>query len=163
MFGLILKWLRAAASDIDPNIQILFVLDTSFVHLHPHVLMTAKAQRSRLCFVPASCTSLLQPCDTRLFRKFKAQFAKLFRRYQVENSSTQVPMPALIHIIIDLIRRVLQGNKWVISVESNGCDLHQRRVSECVLANLDMDVKQHFTPVLPPWSKSCISSTRNVP
>ena len=153
LFALILKWLRAAVSQIDPNIQILLLLDTSFVHLHPHVFRTAKAQRIRLRFVPASCTWLLQPCDTHLFRKFKAQLAKAFRRYQVENSSTQVPMPALIHMITTLIRQVVQGTKWVISFENNGYDLNQSRVSERVLVNLEMDVKQRCTSVFPSLEK----------
>ena len=149
LFAQILEWLRAAVSEIDPNIQILLLVDTSPVHLHPWVLKTAKAHRIRLCFLPALCTWLLQPCDTHLFRKFKAQLAKLFRRFRVLNSMTHVPMPALIRMIIDLIRQVVQGNKWVIAFEHNGYDLHQRRVSERVLVNLEMDVCQRCTSVFP--------------
>ena len=149
LFAQILKWLRAAVSAIDPHIQILLLCDTSPVHLHGLVLKTAKEHRIRLCFVPASCTWLLQPCDTHLFRKFKAVLAELVRQFRVQNGMTHVPLEALILMIIKVIRTVLQGTRWETAFQHNGYDLHQTRVSSRVLNNLEPDVCKRSTSVFP--------------
>ena len=149
LFAQILKWLRAAVSAIDPHIQILLLCDTSPVHLHGLVFQTAKEHRIRLCFVPASCTWLLQPCDTHLFRKFKAQLARLVRQFRIQNGMTHVPLEALILMIIKVIRRVLQGTRWEFAFQHNGYGLHQTRVSSRVLNNLEPNVCERSTSVFP--------------
>ena len=149
LFAQIVKWLRAAVSQIDPHIQILLLLDTSPVHLHKFVLKTAKEQRVRLCFVPASATWLLQPCDTHLFRKFKAQLAALFRKFRVQHGMTHVPLTELILMIIKLIRKVVQGSRWQTAFKSNGYTLHQIGVSERILNNLEPSVCLRCTSVFP--------------
>ena len=95
-FCSILELLRAAVSKIDPRIQIVMLLDASPVHTHDLVLRTAKRARIRICFLPASSTWLLQPCDTHLFRKLKAGLARLYRSYMVRNVKTSVPMIELL-------------------------------------------------------------------
>ena len=149
LFAQVITWLRAAVNEIDPNIQILLLCDGSPVHLHPLVFKTAKKHRVRLCVVPASCTWLVQPCDTHLFRKFKAQLAKLFRNFRVQHGMTFVPMTELIYMIVALIRQVLQGTRWVDSFHHNGWGQQQQWVSNRVLVNLDKDV--------------CLSSTAEFP
>ena len=136
LFAQILEWLRKDVSDFDPDMEIILLVDASPVHTHNLVLKTAKRQRIRLCFVPALCTWLLQPCDTHLFRKFKAQLAKLFRHFRVQHGVTVVQMTALVKMIVTLIRTVVQGTKWDSAFDHNGYGHSQQLVSQRVLCNL---------------------------
>ena len=140
MFAQILGWLRQAVSAVDRDMEILLLADVSPVHTHALVFKTAKRHRIRLCFVPASCTWLLQPCDTHGFRKFKAAVARQCRAFLVQNSCSQVPMTEFLAILTNVIRTVIQGTMWQKVFDHNGYGKEQKEVSERVLCNLAPDV-----------------------
>ena len=153
LFAQILTLLRNAVSSMDPDMEIVLLADLSPVHTHELVLKTAKRLRIRLCFVPATCTWLLQPCDTHLFRKFKAALARLFRMYLVTHGVQQVPLPELLGMIIKIIRSVIQGTKWAGVFEHNGFGQQQKNVSKRVLCNLSSDVRQRVEHEFPDAEK----------
>ena len=148
-FCSILELLRGAVSKIDPRIQIVMLLDASPVHTHDLVLKTAKRTRIRICFLPASSTWLLQPCDTHLFRKLKAGLARLFRSYMLRNLRTSVPMIELLQMIVTLIRTVLQGTCWQDSFEHNGYGAEQLFISTRVKNNLIDNVLEYVSTEWP--------------
>ena len=136
VFAQVLVTLRKELDKVAEGIEVLLLVDASPVHTHPFVLLTAKRQRLRLIFVPASCTWLLQPCDTHAFRKFKAAVAKACNRFRVEREMTYVPMEDYIGIIVTAIRLIMQGTVWAHSFDHNGYGSEQRDVSQRVSCNL---------------------------
>ena len=135
-FAQVLVTLRKKLKKVAEGIEVLLLLDASPVHTHPFVLLTAKRQRLRLIFVPASCTWLLQPCDTHAFRKFKVAVAKACNRFRVEHDMTYVPIEDYIGIIVTTIRLILQGTVWAHSFDHNGYGSELRDVSQRVSSNL---------------------------
>ena len=53
---------------------VILLLDVHRSHIDQSILTHAKRCGIRLCYVPASMTGDLQPCDTHLFWKFKSAF-----------------------------------------------------------------------------------------
>ena len=149
LFCKILTWLRKAMSNVDAKMEILLLVDASPVHTHRLCLQTALRQRIRLCFVPASCTWLVQPCDTHCFRKFKAHLAKAVHEYKVRQESIEVPMTEYVGMICATIRSVLQGTKWAASFHHNGYGCRQQEISERVLQNVLPSIRDAVTDQVP--------------
>ena len=56
---------------------VILLLDVHRSHIDKSILTHAKRCGIRLCYVPASMTGDLQPCDTHLFWKFKSAFRRI--------------------------------------------------------------------------------------
>ena len=149
LFCQILKWLRSSMSEVDPTIEILLLVDASPVHSHPLCLRMALRQRIRLCFVPANCTWLIQPCDTHLFRKLKAQLANAVLEYKVRQEVVEVPMTEYVSMICGVIRSVIQGTRWSDSFDHNGYGRGQEHVSQRVLQNVLPSIRDAVADVVP--------------
>ena len=68
------KYLSLLASSLGSVFQdryVILILNVARCHLHPTILAHAKRSGIRLCYIPASMTAELQPCDTLLFARFK--------------------------------------------------------------------------------------------
>ena len=144
-FCSVLELLRAAVSKVEPRMQIVMLLDASPVHTHDLVLRTAKRVHIRICFLPASSTWLLQPCDTHLFRKLKAGLTRLYRSYMVRNVKTAVPMIELLRMMVTLVRNVLQGTNWQDAFKHNGYGAEQLFTSTRVKTNLIENVLEQVS------------------
>ena len=120
-----LKWLARALSHLRTSHEIILLLDCCSVHLHTAVLRAAYNANIRLCFVPRKTTWLLQPCDTHVFRRYKAFLRREYQRVQLVNECPDVSTQALVGILVRVVRLVLQGHVWSQAFSDNGFCLGQ--------------------------------------
>ena len=120
-----LKWLARALTPFKHTHDILLLMDCCYVHLHRDVLRAARKADIKVCFVPNKTTWLLQPCDTHLFRRYKAYLRRAYQAVQLRTASQDVPAVDLLSILIEIIRHVLQGIPWAKAFADNGYTLHQ--------------------------------------
>ena len=81
--ALMRRYLSLPASSLGSVLKdryVILILDVALCHLHPTILAHAKRCGIRLCYIPASMTAELQPCDTHLFARFKGAFQEVWRR-----------------------------------------------------------------------------------
>ena len=96
------------------------LLDCCQVHCNARVWKTAKRMRILLCFVPARLTWLVQPLDVRVLARFKAFLRGRYRKLQLENEQCDVSVVQLVLILIEGIRRILQGRAWSSAFDECG-------------------------------------------
>ncbi len=120
-----LRWLARALSPFKHTYDILLLMDCCYVHLHRDVLRAARKADVKVCFIPKKTTWLLQPCDTHVFRRYKAYLRRAYQAKQLRASSQDVTAVDLIRILLEIIRHVLQGIVWEKSFADNGYTLHQ--------------------------------------
>ena len=120
-----LTWLARALTPFQHTHDILLLMDCCYVHLHRDVLRAARKADIKVCFVPKTTTWLLQPCDTHLFRRYKAYLRRAYQAVQLRTASQDVPAVDLLRILIEIIRHVLQGIPWAKAFADNGYTLHQ--------------------------------------
>ena len=96
------------------------LLDCCQVHCNARVWKTAKRLRILLCFVPARLTWLVQPLDVRILRRLKAFLRAQYRSLQLQNERPDVSVVELISILIQGIRKVLQGKAWSSAFDECG-------------------------------------------
>ena len=129
-FCIALKWLARALQDMRSSHSFLLLLDCCYVHLHPSVLRTAHTLHIRLCFVPKKTTWLLQPCDTHLFRRYKAYLRGAYHSLQLRKQTSDITTQEMLNLVFQVIRFVMQGTRWEKAFADNGYMLNQKGLSE---------------------------------
>ena len=125
-FCMALRWLARALQDMKASHAFLLLLDCCYVHLHPSVLRTARKFNIGLCFVPKKTTWLLQPCDTHLFRRYKAYLRRAYHSLQLRKNNSDITTQEMLKLVFEVIRYVLQGTQWEKAFSDNGYALHQQ-------------------------------------
>jgi hypothetical protein len=124
-FCIALKWLARGLQNLGASHSFLLLLDCCYVHLHHSVLRTARKFHLRLCFVPKKTTWLLQPCDTHLFRRYKAYLRRAYHSLQLRKESSEITTQEMLKLVFEVIRFVLQGTQWEKAFSDNGYVLNQ--------------------------------------
>ena len=106
----------------------ILLLDGSPVHLTPAVWRTAKRYGIFLCFVPATLTWFVQPLDVTVIRKLKAHLRAHYRRMQIEKRQAQIPVVDVVRLLMNSVRRILQGTAWASAFDECGYSAHARGV-----------------------------------
>ena len=96
------------------------LLDCCQVHCNARVWRTAKRMRILLCFVPARLTWLVQPLDVKILARLKAFMRGRYRQVQMQNEQPDVSVVQLMLILIEGIRKVLQGKAWSSAFDECG-------------------------------------------
>ena len=86
---------------------VILLLDVHRSHIDQSILTHAKRCGIRLCYVPASMTGDLQPCDTHLFWKFKSAFRNCWRRCKATRIGGSVTTCEWIEVVVAAIQQVL--------------------------------------------------------
>lgn len=89
---------------------VILLLDCAAVHFHPSIERLAKEKGLRLVYVPTKMTSLLQPCDTRLFSIFKRALQENWRRRKSEIPGGVMDTMAWLTVIFKTIEEVVVEN-----------------------------------------------------
>ena len=100
----------------------ILLMDSHPVHCLPRVLKACLRNRLRVVFIPARCTSLLQPLDTDCFAKLKMQIRKNLNSMILESPSPEKKdiFETVLAATVAAMRKVLQGNAWAKAFERNG-------------------------------------------
>ena len=112
LFIVLLEMLRKVFDAHCVNRVPILLLDCCPVHLHARVWRAARTMCMYLCFVPAGLTWLLQPLDVKILRREKACLRALYRRCQISNHTSLVPVVQIVRNLAQAIRQILQGCKW---------------------------------------------------
>ncbi len=125
------------------------LLDVHRSHIDQTILAHAKRCGIRLCYVPASMTGDLQPCDTHLFWKFKSAFRDRWRRCKATRIGGSVTTCEWIEVVVAAIQQVLPANQWRSAVESTGILANQSGLSISLMRRLcwtDVPTVPHGPP-----------------
>ncbi|CAE8614454.1 unnamed protein product [Polarella glacialis] len=91
--------LRRALQPIASTHSIILILDMARVHMHHTIYQHAKQCGTRLLYVPARLTWLLQPCDTHLFARFKNELRRRWHEERCQSESGIISSAGWLHII----------------------------------------------------------------
>ena len=89
--------------------------------------------------VPAGMTWLLQPCDTHLFRKFKAALRKRWVQHRASSLAPNVGLKDWVSIISGAIVEVLPANAWRGAFKHAGLLDGQRDLGSSVQQKLGLE------------------------
>lgn len=120
LFVCALKWLQQGLRRAKVSVEVLLLMDCSPVHCHEDVRRAAGRLGFSVCFVPRRLTWLLQPCDTHVFRKYKADLRRRTAEVQAAAGRGALPTVALLRCLLLSIRFVLQGHCWAQAFARNG-------------------------------------------
>ena len=122
--ALMRRYLSLLASSLGSVLKdryVILILDVARCHLHPTILPHAKRCGIRLCYIPASMTAELQPCDTHLFARFKGAFQEVWRRQKSISPAGAVSTMQWLHVVVDAIEAVLPTTDWEAAFAASVC------------------------------------------
>ena len=125
---------------------VILLLDVHRSHIDQSIL---KRCGIRLCYVPASMTGDLQPCDTHLFWKFKSAFRDCWRRCKATRIGGSVTTCEWIEVVVAAIQQVLPANQWRSAFEATGIVANQSGLSLSLMRKLcwtDVPAVPHGPP-----------------
>ena len=128
---------------------VILLLDVHRSHIDKSILTHAKRCGIRLCYVPASMTGDLQPCDTHLFWKFKSAFRDCWRRCKATRIGGSVTTCEWIEVVVAAIQQVLPAHQWRSAFEANGILANQSGLSLSLMRKLcwtDVPAVPHGPP-----------------
>ncbi|KAL3678434.1 hypothetical protein R1sor_021390 [Riccia sorocarpa] len=127
-------WITSTCADLqlNPNTQkAIWVIDAYSVHVAEEFRSWMREKHSNilLLFIPALCTSKLQPADTILMRPFKAGIQRKFSFWAVEEIKKQMEQGmSTSAATLDTSIVPLRNNfcDWLFSVYSEMCFMHRK-------------------------------------
>ncbi|CAE8601244.1 unnamed protein product [Polarella glacialis] len=141
--------LRRALQPIASTHSIILILDMARVLIHHTIYQHAKQCGTRLLYVPARLTWLLQPCDTHLFARLKNELRRRWHEERCQSESGIISSAGWPHIIAQAIRVVIQGNKWRNSFSETGAIDDQAGLSKHILGHMGL-LEPFAAPSTPP-------------
>jgi len=138
---LMVQIINMLASALRPHMdrfQPFLLLDASRVHLHPEVFYRSLALKIWPIVVPAKLTWLLQPCDTHLFQKYKADLQRAYQACRLDAGSRELEVEDFLTCMWSAIRRVFQGTVWDVAFDGDGFGHNQQRLSTYIQRQLQM-------------------------
>lgn len=118
---------------------VILLLDCAAVHFHPSIERLAKEKGLRLVYVPTKMTSLLQPCDTRLFSIFKRALQENWRRRKSEIPGGVMDTMAWLTVIFKTIEEVVVGKCWRHAFQADGILDQQSSLSRKLCAAIGLE------------------------
>ena len=134
----VLTTLSSALGSLMKTRYVVLVLDVAGVHIHKSIHSLAKKLKTRLIFVPAKLTYLLQPCDTDLFRRFKHGLQESFRQVRSNSESGSLTAEQWRNLIFRASREIIQGVAWQHAFSSVGILDEQRQLAPWVLRQMEV-------------------------
>lgn len=132
----LLAVLAKALGSLMATRYVILLLDCAPQHFHPTVIACARRRNTRLIFVPAKLTFLLQPCDTHVFARFKAFLRSNWAKERTASVDGEVSVKSWLLLLVGAIRKVLQGVAWRDAFLHTGVLQQQQGLSKYVLAHL---------------------------
>ena len=124
-----------------PRARAVLLMDTSPAHWQPSVLEACRRNRLRLVFIPALCTSLLQPLDSHILGAFKFCLRRLVHDISVVSMPPdgETWVKRVLRCLASTIEAVLCGRRWAKAFEGNGFGPKRFNVSRRLLEQLGLN------------------------
>ena len=154
-FERVIDILGAVVQTKCPRARAVLLMDTSPAHCQPRVLEACRRNRMRLVFVPALCTSLLQPLDSHILGAFKFALRKLVHDTSVVSQSPdgETWMKKVLRCLVSTIGTVLCGRCWAKAFEGNGFGAMRFSVRPRLLQQLGLEDVPELPFALPEQSQ----------
>ena len=120
LFQQTLRWLHSALQPWRCSHEMVLVLDCASAHLTPAVLLTARSLSIHLVFVPRKMAWLLQPCDTHVFRRYKAWMHRELRADMIRLGCSHPTLLQMIRLIVRTDQEVIQRHTWARAFDDDG-------------------------------------------
>ena len=139
--------LRKHLAGIDATHRVILYLDVYKAHCAPPVLKAFGDRSILLCFIPASLTWALQPCDTHAFAMYKAHLATALQTEATElTADGRISWGTLARCICQTMERVINTHTWAKAFRDVGLVGRQDEVSERVRIKLSVDADHLVVP-----------------
>lgn len=162
---LMTKYLSLLASSLGSVLTdryVILILDVARCHIHPTILAHATHCGIRLCYIPASMTAELQPCDTHLFSRFKAAFKEAWRREKALSPGGSVTALQWIHVVVVAIEAVLPTTDWEAAFAAVGALAEQTCLGQRLSTALGWSNVPTVPEGFPSLQAACLIFPRNM-
>ena len=116
--------------------QVILFLDAARCHLNASIAEYCARSNIFLIILPARLTWLLQPCDTRLFAKYKRALKQKYHEIANESAMGVVDTVALFRCVFHTIRTVIQGQRWSFAFAADGFSGDTQALSSYIMRSL---------------------------
>ena len=143
---------RALAAALGPELaarRVLLLLDACKIHMGAGFLRACNARGILVHYVPSKLTWLLQPLDTHAFARFKMAIGCQYRHEIMKHG--QCELSAMLRIVANVVRKILQGVRWSYAFDANGFGRHQAEVRKTILDVLDQESAVGASSQLPTY------------
>jgi hypothetical protein len=107
-----LRLLKSRIARVAPSRPVVLVMDDSSIHIGDDVLAECRRLRFAVVIVPSRMTWALQPLDTHVFARLKAEIRSLTFEASANSPSGRLPPNARVRLHGAAIRRVLVQSSW---------------------------------------------------
>ena len=111
-------------------------MDACPCHCTSQVAKACAKEGLHLLYVPASMTSVMQPCDTHVFARFKQFISSQMELKKLASSSGEVTIVQIVETICDGASQVIQRQSWLRAFAHTGLRDNQRNLSRRFLRKL---------------------------
>ena len=141
----IIALLGACLEDFKTNHFFILSMDACPCHCTPLVARACARAGMRLLYVPASMTSLLQPCDTHVFARLKHFISKKIESKRIASPTGEATILDVVSILCEGVSVVVQGTSWLRAFAHTGLRDNQHGLSQGILRKLQWEQ----APVIP--------------
>ena len=124
-------------------------MDACPCHCTSRVAKACAKEGLRLLYVPASMTSVMQPCDTHVFARFKKFISSQMELKRLASSTGEVTIVQIVETICDGASTVVQGQSWLRAFAHTGLRDHQRNLSRGFMRKLQWSEAPEISADLP--------------
>ena len=132
----IIKLLGACLMAFKETHFFILSMDACPCHCTSKVAKACAKEGLRLLYVPASMTSVMQPCDTHVFAQFKKFISGQLELKRLASSTGEVSIVQIVETICEGASTVVQGKSWLRAFAHAGLRDHQRNLSRRFLRKL---------------------------
>ena len=132
-----------------------FVLcvDACPCHCSVEVVRACNKAGLHVCYVAASMTSILQPCDTHVFARLKRFLRAGMETLRLQSATGGAQTYDVLKLINEAVRCVLNKNDWKGAFAQTGLRDAQRGVSKSTLRKLQWAEVPEIGSALPSWAQ----------
>ena len=142
--------LRVAVEPLAHQCQFIVSMDTCGAHLHKNVIRAVAEAKMHLLIIPASMTGWLQPCDVRLFSKYKAFLRERCEEEAVACPQGTVPPRRMLQLMSEGVAHVVTETSWEIAFTECGLGHRQAGCSKSLRDRLGWTTEiPHIPHTLP--------------
>ena len=142
---IIMQILKLALEPLLPAMQPILAFDAAPIHLQPGVLQLLGELDIWWLLIPKKLTWLLQPLDTHTFSKYKRHVRNRWIDTLLAQEGRR-NVKDIVHIVIDTIQTVMEGNIWSTAFKANGISEDTAHISQYIKDQLEWPVLPAIVP-----------------
>ena len=127
----------------------LLCMDACPCHCSAQVVRACNKAGLRVCYVAASMTSILQPCDTHVFARLKRFLRDGMERLRLQSETGETQTCEFLKLISEAVHGVLNKYDWKEAFACTGLRDLQREVSKSTLRKLQWAEAPQIGSALP--------------